>query len=149
MNSKANTYRYCEDFNYSLYCLAYTHLSFHILRRPIRIVGMPSEVPRIKGSDTDKPKRYLEKLKHASIIPAQENNKNHNSNRKSNYSNEGSDTIQANLHENNTRMPHVLKKACQCINTCQVSKNHQIKPAKVFLHQNLLICLPSVIPIQY
>ena len=57
MNSKANTYRNCEDFNYSLYCLAYAHLSFHILWRPVRIVGMPSEVPGRERGGTDEPKR--------------------------------------------------------------------------------------------
>jgi hypothetical protein len=127
MNSKANAYRHCEDFNNSLYCCAHTHLSFHILRRPIRIIGMPSEVPRRKHGHTDKPERYLAKLKHALIIPGHEDNKNQNSNSKSNYSNEGSDTIQANLRKNNTRIPtHVLKKACQhicSIKACKLMKS--------------------------
>lgn len=46
ITSQPDTYRHREDFNYSTYCLAYTHLPFHILNGTIRIISMPSEVPK-------------------------------------------------------------------------------------------------------
>jgi len=48
-----NTYRHCEDSNYSTYCLADTHLRFHVLHGTVRVVSMPSKVPKRKQCDTD------------------------------------------------------------------------------------------------
>jgi hypothetical protein len=57
-DSEPNTYRHSEDSNYSTYCLSYTHLSFHVLHRSVRIICMTSEVSRSKR-DVNKQNRQF------------------------------------------------------------------------------------------
>lgn len=161
ISSQTDTYRHREDFNYSTYCLAYTHLPFHILNRTIRIISMPSEVPKQKQCvtdlDEDNQNRQVAnlKMKHQSYLAK--------STIRTARATE-SPTIPMKVAIPFNRTCTRTMNVCQLVTHAELAPQDQnlilwyachiggvggrIKPEEVSLHPNLQICLPLTIPIQ-